>query len=143
MREDREADLDSGLECFRRECRGSVLEHGDVVAQLDGIAPRRFNARVGDEPSDDDVRNAMLAQLIVEIGVCEAAGGEMLRRYDIACVEVWLELLMELTTPGALGEELDRLRPDLRRGGVLPVRVVTRAILAMRHEEDGNPSRAR
>jgi hypothetical protein len=48
--------------------RGRVFYFGDVVAKLSGKANRRFHARVCYQPDDDELMNAMLFELQIQIG---------------------------------------------------------------------------
>src|SRR5215813_12216994 len=56
-----------------RVVRGRVLHHGDLVAQLGGVANSRFDAGVRDQPDDDELMGAVLLELQVQVGVGEAA----------------------------------------------------------------------
>src|ERR1700730_7235377 len=72
-------DVESGAHLYIRIIRGRVSYRRDVVAELSGIANRRLHARVRDEPDDDELVNAVLFELQIEIGVGKAAGTPMLQ----------------------------------------------------------------
>jgi hypothetical protein len=62
-----------------RVIRRRVLYHRDLVAELGGKANGRFDAGMGYEPDEDELMDAVLLELQIQIGVGEAAGTPMLR----------------------------------------------------------------
>ena len=59
----REIDVEGGVHLLIRVVRGRVFDHRDLVTKLRGKAHRRFDARVGDEPDDDELVDAVLFEL--------------------------------------------------------------------------------
>ena len=65
--------------------RGRCIAHErDVIAQFHRKAAGGFNAGIGKQTDDDHVRDALLFQLKVEIGVGKAALGPVLLDDDVA-----------------------------------------------------------
>ena len=75
----REIDVESGVHLFVRVVRRRVSHHRDLVAELRGIANRRFDAGMRDQSDDDELMDAELLELQIQIGVGEATGAPMLR----------------------------------------------------------------
>src|SRR5262245_57599885 len=89
-----------------RVIRGRVFYHRHLVAKLSGKANRCLHARVCYEPDDDELMNAMLLKLQIQIGVGKATGTPMLRGDNVA----WLRLEpgTDLATPGPVCEGLSQ-----------------------------------
>src|SRR5438132_8218841 len=64
------------------------LYHGDLVAQLGGKANRCLHARVCSEPDDDELVDAMLFELQIQIGVGKAAGDRKSTRLNSSHTEI-------------------------------------------------------
>jgi hypothetical protein len=62
MRECSVIDLRRGLVSRLGESGGGVLEHRDVIPEFNTVSACGFKARIGDEPCQDDVGDAVLAQ---------------------------------------------------------------------------------
>ena len=58
---------------FWVECGGAVLHQGYMITQLHPVAAGGLDTAAGDQPDQDDLLDAMLLELGVEIGVGEAA----------------------------------------------------------------------
>src|SRR5215471_11449822 len=71
-------DVERGVHHLVRVIRRRVLHHGDVIAELSGIANGCFNASMRNEPDDDEFMDAVFLELQIQIGVSEAAGAPML-----------------------------------------------------------------
>src|SRR5262245_61350055 len=95
----REIDVESGVHVVFRVIRGRVFYYRDVVAELSGKANRRFDAGMCDEPDNDELMDAVLLKLQIQIGVGKVTGTPMLRCDNLA----WLRLEpgRDLTPPGA------------------------------------------
>src|SRR5271156_5540103 len=93
-----------GVHRLMAEGGGGVPDQRDVISELHAEAAGRFDARVGDHADQDDMTNAVLLELHVEIGVGKAARSPMLVDNDIA--RPGLEVVMERSTPTVFGEDL-------------------------------------
>src|SRR6266481_9821508 len=100
------------------------------------MASRRFYASVGNQANHDDFLLAMALELMVEIGVREAAGSPVFRRNDIA--RMHLEIVMQRTAPRAFGKDLVPCSLKLIRRRILPVLEIARLRAVMKHMENGN-----
>src|SRR5262245_2487338 len=125
----REIDVESGVHVLIRVIGNRVPYHRDVVAELGGKANGRFDAGMRDQTDDDELMDAVLLELQIQIGVGEAAGAPMLRGDDLAWLG--LELGTDLATPGAVFEALVLPRRPLDGRNVLPGLVVARAVAMM------------
>src|SRR5262249_61936846 len=79
-----------------------------------------------DEPDDDELMNAVVLELKIQIRVGEAAGTPMLRGDDLA--PLGRELGTDLATPRAVFEALSRPARLLNGRNVLPSLVVARRV---------------
>src|SRR5205807_1399417 len=75
----REINVESGVHLLIRVIRRCVFYHRDVIAELSGKANRRFDAGVGYESDHDELMDAVLLELQIQIRVGEAAGTPVLR----------------------------------------------------------------
>src|SRR5262249_10553475 len=80
----RRADLQECLHVVPSVARDGVLHQRHLVSQLRRMAHRRVDAGVRDEPDDDELVNAVLLELQIQIGVGEPAGAPVLLRDDLA-----------------------------------------------------------
>jgi hypothetical protein len=79
---------------FWIECGGAVLHQGYMITQLHPVAPGGLDTAVGDQPDQDDLLDAMLLELGVEIGVGKA-------RFRLFCLQfpnqrqtpIWIKAL--------------------------------------------------
>src|SRR5262249_23085177 len=94
------AELVCGMHQLTRESGGRITNQGDVIAELHGEARRRIDARIGKQPGEDRVTDAVLRELQIQVGVGEAALSPVLPDDDIAVTG--REIGMELTTPRPL-----------------------------------------
>jgi hypothetical protein len=69
---------------FIRIIRSRVSYHRDFVAELSGKANGRFEAGMCYETDDDELMNAVLFELQIQIGVGKTTGALTLRRDDFA-----------------------------------------------------------
>ena len=79
-----DVDFERGVHVFIGVARSRVLHHGDLIAELGGIANGGLHAGVRDQPHDDEFVNAVFLELQIQIRVGETAGTPMLRSHDIA-----------------------------------------------------------
>ena len=122
------------------ECRRCVLHQRDVIAEFHSEAGRRLDASVRQQTDHDDVFDAVLFELLVEIGVGKAALGPMLLDDNVAFLRH--EVRMPFAAPGSLGKSLPFTRGDLAWVWVSPLSVITRLPAVMRHDEKLNFSSA-
>ncbi len=105
-----------------------------MVAELGAEAAGALDAGVGDHADHHDALDGELLQLVVEIGVGEAARVPVFLDQDVAWLH--LEIVVERATPGSLGEALALGRAQLRVGRMPEAFVVAQLPSAMRDEED-------
>src|SRR5262249_46844397 len=101
---------------------------------LSGKANGRFDAGVRYQSHNDELMDAVLLELQIQICVGEATGTPMLRGDNLAWLR--LELGTDLATPSAVFEALVRPRCLLNWRNVLPVLIVARTIAMMHGIED-------
>src|SRR5262249_2830091 len=89
------------------------------------------------ESDDDELMNAMLFELQIQICVGKATGTPMLEGHDIARLR--FEFAADLATPGAVFEGLMHPSRLLRRRNVLPGLVVAWAVSMMQRIENAKP----
>src|SRR5262245_2040081 len=89
---------------------------------------------MGDESDDDELMDAVLLELQIQIRVGEATGTPMLGGDDLAWVR--LELGTDLATPRAVFEALACPRCPRNGRNVLPSLVVARTVSMMQRIED-------
>jgi hypothetical protein len=118
--------------------RGRAIYHGDLVAKLNSKANSGLHARVGDEPDDNELVDAMLFEQQVQVRVGKAAGAPMLLGYDVARLR--LKLAADFSTPRSVFEALVRPGCLLDGRNVLPSLVVARAVAPMQRIEDSKPA---
>src|SRR5271166_3682575 len=117
-----------------RVIRRRVLYHRDLVAELGGKPNGRFDAGMGYQSDDDELMDAVLLELQIQIRVGEATGTPMLRGDNLA--RLGLELGTDLATPRAVLEAPSQPRCFLNGRNVLPGLVVTRTVPMMQCIED-------
>ncbi len=117
-----------------REIRGRVFHYRDLVAELSGKANGCFDAGMRYQSDDDELMDAVILELHIQICVGEAARTPMLRSDNLA----WLrrELGTDLATPRAVFEGLSLPPRLLDRRNLLPGLVVARTISMMQCIED-------
>src|SRR5262249_8669090 len=137
----RDIDVESGSHMFFLVIRGRVFYHRYVVAELSGKANRRFDAGMCDEPDDDELMDAVLLKLQIQIGVGKATGTPMLRGDNLA----WLRLEpgTDLTTPSAVFEALSHPPCLLNGCNILPGLVVAGTVSMMQCVENAKPCPSR
>src|SRR5208337_2620772 len=124
-----------------RVIRRRVLYHRDLVAELGGKPNGRFDAGMRYQSDDDELMDAVLLELQIQIRVGEATRTPMLGGDNL----VWLglELGTDLATPRAVFEALSLPRCLLNGRNVLPSLVVARTVSMMQRVEDAKPRVAR
>ena len=80
----RNIDVKRGVHLFIRVICGRVFYHGDLVAELSGKAYSRFDAGMCYESDDNELMDAMLFELQIQIGIGKATGTPMLRGDNLA-----------------------------------------------------------
>src|SRR6516225_11452484 len=117
-----------------RVVRRCILDDGDVITELGGIAHSRFDAGMRDESDDDELMDAVFLELQVQVGVGEAAGTPVLLCNNLT----WRrhEFGTELATPCAVFEALVLPRGSSNRRNVGPRFVVACTISMMHGIED-------
>ena len=117
-----------------RVTRGRVSYHRDLVAKLSGKAHSCLHARVCYEPDDDELVDAVLFELQVQIRVGKAAGTPMLERQNVTRLR--FEVTADLATSGAVFEGLIQPARLLDRRDVLPRLVVAWTVSTMQRIEN-------
>src|SRR5499427_10795903 len=64
----RHVDVERGMHHLVRVIRRRALHHGDVIAELSGKANGCFDTGVRDQPDDDELMDAVLLELQIEVG---------------------------------------------------------------------------
>ncbi len=117
-----------------RVVRDRVSDHRDLVTELGCEANGRFDAGMRDEADDDELMDAVLLELQIEIGVGKATGAPMLRGDNLA--RLGLEPGTDLATPGAVLEGLAHPCRSLDGSNILPGLVVAGTVAMMQCIED-------
>src|SRR5262249_54218576 len=130
----RHVDVERGVHHLVRVIRRRVSYHGDLVAEFGGIAHGRFDAGMRDQADDDQLMDAVLLELQIQVGVGETAGAPMFLRDDLTRRRH--EFGAEFTAPGAVFEALVLPRRPLDRRDVLPRLVIARTVAMMHGIED-------
>src|SRR5262249_21589215 len=112
----------------------SVFDHRHVITKLGGIANGHFDARMRYQSDDDELVDAMLLELKIQIRIGEAAGAPMFAGDDLA--RLGDKLGAKFATPCAVFEAPVLPRGPLYRGNVLPGFVIARTISMMHRVED-------
>src|SRR5262245_10158416 len=128
--------VESCVHLVIRVIRGRIFYHSDLVAKLGCITNGRLDAGMRDKPDDDELMDAMLLKLQIQIRVGEPAGTPMLRRDDVAWLR--LELGANLAAPRAVFESFAPPRCLLDGRNVFPGLIVAWTISAMQRIEDAN-----
>ena len=81
---------------------GRVTDQGHVITQLHGEAAGGLNAGVGEQTDGNDMRDAMLLEMKIEIRIGEAALGPVL--FDDEVASLRHEVGMPLTAPASLAK---------------------------------------
>src|SRR5262245_7427449 len=126
--------VERGVHLLIRVTRGRVLYHRDLVAKLGGITNGRLHACMCDEPDDDELMDAVLFELQIQICIGKATGTPVFEGHDIARLR--FELAADLAAPRAVFEGLMRPRGFLRGRNVPPGLVVSRTVSMMQRIED-------
>src|SRR5262249_43100447 len=117
--------------------RGRVFHHRDLVAKLSAVAYGRLHTRMRDESDDNELMNALLLELQIQICVGKAAGTPMFEGHDVAHLRC--ELAADLATPGPVLEGLVRPGCLLDGSNVLPGLVVALTVSMMQRIENALP----
>src|SRR5690349_21330699 len=95
----RNVDFKRGAHVFIRVIRGCVFHHRDLVTKLSGVTNSRLDASVGDESDDDELMDAVLLELQIQVCVGEATRTPMFLGSDFAWSR--LEFVPDFTAPGS------------------------------------------
>src|SRR5215831_3848634 len=130
----RDIDVEGSMHHLVCVVRGRVLNDGDVITELGGVAHGRFDAGVRDESDDDELMDVVLLELQVQVGVGEATGTPVFLCDNLA----WCrgEFGTELATPCAVFEALALPRGSLNWRNVGPHFIVACTIPMMHGIED-------
>ena len=104
MRKGWPIDIQGCVERLAGTSRSSITNQCHMISKLHADAGSRFYASVSHIANDDDFLPAMALELVVEVGVREAARSPVFRRNDIA--RMHLEIVMQRTAPRAFGKDL-------------------------------------
>src|SRR4051812_5498217 len=126
---------------FFGESRCRVTNQRDMVPKLHRIATGRLDAGVGQQPDNDDVTDAVLLQLLIEIRVREPALSPVLRDDDIAVLRG--KIRMPLSAPFASRETMAAHDSNLGRVGMTPGFIVSWLPAAKGHDENLHAGMAR
>src|SRR5262245_41697581 len=130
----REIDVESGVHVLIRIVRHCVLDHRDLVTELSGKANSRFDAGMRYLSYDNELMDAVLLELQIQICVGEATGTPMLCCDNLT--RLGRKLGADLTTPRAVFEALVYPCCLLNGGDVLPSLIVARTVSMMQCIED-------
>src|SRR3974390_2723482 len=100
----RDIDVEGDMHHLVRVIRRRILNDGDLRTELGGIAHSRFDAGMRDKSDDDELMDAVLLELQVEVGVGEATGTPVFLCDNFTCRRN--EFGTELATPCAVFETL-------------------------------------
>ena len=92
----RDIHVESSVHFFIRVIRSRVFYHRDLVAKFSGITNSCLHTGVCYESDDDELMDAVLFELQIQIGVGKATGTPMLRGDNVA----WLRLEPGTDLPG-------------------------------------------
>src|SRR5215467_3392655 len=130
----RDIDVEGSMHHLVCVVRRRILNDGDVITELGGIAHSRFDAGMRDESDDDELMDAVLLELQVQVGVGEATGTPVFLCNNLTRRRH--EFDTELATPCAIFEALVLPRGSLNRRNVGPRLVVACTISMMHGVED-------
>src|SRR5262245_6489085 len=130
----RQIDVESSVHVLIRIIRNCVLDHRDLVAELSGKAHSRFDAGMRYLSYDNELMDAVLLELQIQICVGEATGTPMLCGDNLT--RLGRELGADLTAPRAVFEALVHPRCLLHGGDVLPSLIVAQTVSMMQCIED-------
>src|ERR1700722_8927004 len=140
MGERRPVKLMRGMHHLPRERGGRVPNQRDMVSKLLRVTRGRLGAGIGEQPHENDVADAMLFQLQIEIGVREPARGPMLFDDDVAVL--WREIRVPISAPFASRKTMPFDDGKVSRAWMAPGLVVARLPPAVRHDENPDTSPA-
>src|SRR5262249_11137700 len=130
-------DFEGCVHLLVRVTRGRIFHHRDLVAKLSAVAYGRLHTGMRDESDDNELMNAVLLELQIQVSVGKAAGTPVLEGHDVAHLRC--ELAADLATPGPVLEGLMRPGSFLDGSNVLPGFVVARAVPMMQRIENVQP----
>ena len=92
MRECRSIQVVRRMHELVAERGGRVADQGHVITQLHGESAGGLNAAVGEHTDGDDMRDAVLLELEIEVSIGEAALRPVLLDDDVASLrhEIWM-----------------------------------------------------
>jgi len=106
------------------ERSGRVADQGHVITQLLGEAAGGINAGVGEQTDGNDMRDATLLEMKIEIRIGEAALGPVLFDNDVASLRH--EVGVPLAAPASLCEGMPLLQRAPAWVRMIPVFVIAR-----------------
>src|SRR6516165_4941632 len=111
-------DVEGDMHHLVRVIRRRILDDGHLITELGGIAHSRFDAGMRDESDDDELMDAVLLDLQVQVGIGEATGTPVFLCHNFT----WCrhEFGTELATPCAVFEGLMLPRGSLNRRNIGP-----------------------
>src|SRR5215510_1645721 len=130
----RDIDVEGSVHLFIRVARRRVFYHRDLVAKLSPITNSCLHTGVRYESYDDELMDAVLLELQIQICVGKAAGTPMLEGHDVA--GSWCEFAANLTAPCPVFESLVRPGCFLNWRNVLPALIVSWTVSMMQRIED-------
>src|SRR5262245_20758991 len=80
----RDVDVEGGVHLLIRVIRRRVFDHRDLVAELGREADRCLHAGVRNQSNDNELMDAVILELQIQIGVGKATGTPMLEGHDVA-----------------------------------------------------------
>src|ERR1700722_1295007 len=140
MGERRPVKLMRGMHHLPRERGGRVPNQRDMVSKFLRVTRCRLGTGIGEQPHENDVADAVLFQLQIEIGVREPARGPMLFDDDVAVL--WGEIRVPVSAPFASRKTMPFHDGKLSRAWMAPGLIVARPPPTVRHDEhpDTSPS---
>src|SRR6476660_2752644 len=125
----REIDVERGVHLLVRVIGRRVFDHRDLVAELGGKTNGRLDASMRYKANDDELMDAVLLELQIQIGVGEAAGTPMFLHDDL--VRRRYEFGAEFAAPSSVFEGLVLPRRPLDGRDVFPSLVIARTVAMM------------
>ncbi len=132
--------IDGGSHLVVAECRDRVGYEDRLVAELNGVATGRVDARVGPVARDDQTIDAVLVEQEVEVGSGETAGRPVLRGDDVAVL--WRNVRVHLHTERTGLEDAEVLGALMRRIEEAPTLVVVADVVVVVGIDDGESCHA-
>src|SRR5271165_3818696 len=136
MREGRSVNVVGRVHRLGAERCRSVPHQGYVVAEFGPRASGRLDTGVRRRADHDDLLDAALLELQIEVGAGKPVLAPMLFDHDIA--RLGREVRMPVAAPGALRKDGPSVGQDLPRAGITPSIIITLAPAPVRDVENRN-----